>query len=161
VNTVRDLRCPDGHYECSVFYNTNDGPPTCPEPMHPTCVEATGPVFVEGGSTLACGKPRTTFYATREMEGRAARETVDPTLAGFTSVLYEGRRMSRAELEERKKAFADHQGVPRDSLTFSPMGNKRERADEHRHRGYVNRKRAGFDTQQTKEYQREQDRSTR
>jgi hypothetical protein len=43
VNTVRDLRCtaadaegvvplpPTAHYECSVFYNTSDGPPKCPE----------------------------------------------------------------------------------------------------------------------------------
>lgn len=135
-NTVRDLRCvdhPQEHYACSVFYKLSDGPPPCP-----------------------CGAARTPFYATREMEGLAAREHVDPSLAGFTSVKYEGEWRSRSELESIRNALADQRGVPRDSLDFSSVGNKGERADYHRHRAYESRKSAGFDTQQFREYQREQ-----
>jgi hypothetical protein len=136
-NTVRDLRCvdhPEEHYECSVFYKLSDGPPDCPK----------------------CGAARVPFYATREMEGKAAREHVDPTLAGFTSVKYDGEWRSRAELEAIKNAYADRQGVPRESLEFTTMGNKSERADFHRHRAYETRRSVGYDTQQFKEHQREQ-----
>lgn len=135
-NTVRDLRCvdhPEEHYACSVFYKLADGPPPCP-----------------------CGAARVTFYATREMEGLAAREHVDPSLAGFTSVKYEGEWRSRSEMDSIKNALADRRGVPRDSLDFSSVGNKDERSDFYRHRAYESRKSAGFDTQQFKEYQREQ-----
>ena len=54
-NTVRDVRCPDGHYECSVFYNTDDGPPPC--------VEFLGTPGFEPTIFTTCGKPRTAFSA--------------------------------------------------------------------------------------------------
>jgi hypothetical protein len=157
-NTVRDLRCPDGHYECSVFYKLSDGPPVCLGKtfVWDPCVEVAPGVIQERWVECACGKPRTPFYATREMEGKAAREHVDPTLAGFTSVKYDGEWRSRSEMDSIKNALADRRGVPRDSLDFSSVGNKDERSDFYRHRAYESRKSAGFDTQQFKEYQREQ-----
>ena len=140
MNTVRDLRCPDGHYECSVFYRVADGPPECPE----------------------CHAPRVPFYATREMEGKARQDKVDAALAGFQPVLFQGERLSKEQLLERKNAYADHQGVPRDSLDFAPVGNSAERADFHRHRAWEKHKKNGFDTATLREYQREQnERSSR
>lgn len=132
--TTRDLRCvehPDEHYACSVVFNTNDGPPPC-----------------------ACGAEQTTFYATREMEGKAAQDKLDASLAHFGPVKYDGRWMTRQELAQIKNDYADRQGVPRDILDFTSMGNKTERAEDRRHRAVETRRRNGYDEQQFREHQR-------
>jgi hypothetical protein len=131
MNTVRDVRCPDGHYEISVFYKTEDGPPPCP-----------------------CGSPRTAFWATREMQGLAAQNKVDNALAGFTPVKVDGQMMTREQMTAYKNAYADRQGIPRDSIDFAPVGNKMERVEDRRHRAVENRRRNGYDEQQFREHQR-------
>jgi hypothetical protein len=134
--TTRDVRCtakPDEHYECSSVYRVSDGPSAC-----------------------HCGAPRVAFWATREMEGKAHQDKLDASLAGFGSVRYEGQNISRADLDAKLTEYAAHQGVPKESLTFESVGSKGERADFHRHRAWENRRKNGFDTQQFREYQREQ-----
>ena len=92
----------------------------------------------------------------REMEGKARQDKVDAALAGFQPVLFQGERLSKEQLIERKNAYADHQGVPRDSIDFAPVGNNQERADFHRHRAWEKHNKNGFDTKTLREYQREQ-----
>lgn len=140
MNTVRDLRCPDGHYEISVFYKLADAPPQC-----------------------LCGKERLPFYATREMEGRTTLEHAAEQVGTFRPVKYDGVvYQDKASLDAVLHAYADRQGVPRDSYAFETLGNKAQRVEERRHRAWEKRKREGFDTQKFKDYQREQTaRSTR
>ena len=47
--TMRDVRCPDGHFECDVLVPREGEPEDC-----------------------VCGLPRSVFYATREQQGQAA-----------------------------------------------------------------------------------------
>ena len=148
--TTRDVRCPDGHYECSVVYNTNDGPPPCPH-IFVERVELNTPVPL---SSVTCNKPRTPFWATREMEGKDKLDKLDATLAQFGTVTVDGRKLNREELARFKADYAANQGGRPEDYDFVPVGNRKERADEHRHRAVVNRRRAGYDEQDFRRHQR-------
>lgn len=135
--TTRDLRCvaqPQEHYECGVVYNTNDGLPACP-----------------------CGAARTTFYATREMEGKTAQDKLDAAVAQFGSVEFDHRRMSREELEQRRLAYAARHNRDPATVQFEAPLTARQanaRAEEYKHRAVVTRKKNGYDEQQYAEHRR-------
>lgn len=140
---THDLRCtadpallpPKAHFECRVLYRRSDGPPPCP----------------------TCGAPRVVFYATREMEGAAALDRLDATLAQFGTVLLDGKRMTREEMTRFKEKYAENQGIDPKTIDFVGIDyNRKERADFYRHRSAQTHLAAGFDEKARREYQREQ-----
>lgn len=126
-----DLVC-DRLHKTRVFLGSDEDLPPC---------SATTPEGVCGARTYP------------KDEGR---DTLDPTLAQFGSVLYDGQRLTREQLEQKRKEFAAHQGVDPDTIAFVPRGNSKAIAEEHRHRAIETRRKNGFDEQQFRDYQREQ-----
>jgi hypothetical protein len=135
--TVRDVRCPDGHYECDVLVPRNDEPEPCPE----------------------CGQARTIFYATREMQRlESSQRTHDPNT--FVTVKVGDRVCTtREELHAAKVVAAKRNGVTVDQIAVESCGSKSDkklRTDEARHEAWAMRKRDGFDDTKFRDYQREQ-----
>jgi hypothetical protein len=134
--TVRDVRCPNGHYACGVYFKRTDGPPPCD----------------------VCGEPQTTFYATREQEGmEVANRTA--LLGEFRSVRIGGKTFETKEaLDRYVGAYCEKQGLRRDEVYLESEGTSRQvnaRCDDLKHEAHVTRRENGYDAQQTREHQRE------
>lgn len=140
--TTRDLRCladpallpPKAHFECGVLYDPAQGVPPCP-----------------------CGAARAPFYATRAMEGKAAQDKLDATMAQFGSVEFDHQRMSRDDLEQRRLAYAARHRLDPSQVQFEAPLTARQanaRADEYKHRAVVTRARNGYNEQQYAEHRR-------
>lgn len=134
---VHDLRCPDGHYEVSVYF-PRGAPTPCP----------------------ICSKPRTVFYATREMAQQEVLQYADPTVAVFRPISVGGATYHTKEAYDRYLAdFARKHKTTADKLGIESAGTPNQRAvrrDELRHAAWEKRKEEGFDTQRFEGYQEEQ-----
>lgn len=133
---VHDLRCPDGHFEISVTYRRSDGPTPCPE----------------------CDKPRSVFYATREM---SAQDPTDYTVGGeWRRFRYNGEWMESPEqYRKAKEHLCRVSGAKMDELEEHSVGSRAQRrahADELRHQAWEVRKREGFDDHTWNRYKAEQ-----
>ena len=128
----KDRSVLDGHYECRVLYLRSAGPPPCP----------------------SCGAPRVKFYPTREME---RLEIVNYTVGGVFRPVKIGDTTytTKEALDGYRQHLADKKGIPVDQVGFETIKNMKEHTDEIRHAGWEARKEAGFDTQQFREFQRE------
>lgn len=134
--TTRDVRCtahPDEHYQISVLFKVSEGPPACP----------------------TCGEPQTTFWATLEQQGLAPLERTE-TITGDRRVKYDGKWITRDEMNKIVSDHAARQGVPRESFEIRGLDNLGQRTDERHHRAIQNRRAAGYDEHQFRDYQREQ-----
>lgn len=141
MNIVKDLRCtadgtlpPAAHYEVSVFYDTEDGPPECP----------------------TCGGMRVPFWATAEMTTQARSAAVH-TFKPFE--VDGGVRITSEEGALRYRQYlAATKGVPVDSIQFNSRGNVQQTTDELRHRAITKRRENGFDERTFSDYRSERNR---
>ena len=133
--TVRDVRCPVGHYEIDVYVNMPDIP-RCPE----------------------CGEERHVFYATREM----SRDAVSDSRIGvFKPVTIEGVTYStREDFDRFKNAYARNMKVDPSQVEVVGNADHVQRGEEARHRGWETRRKNGIDDRQLREHQHEQKRRT-
>jgi hypothetical protein len=141
---VRDLRCPLGHYEVSVLYNTSEELPRC--------------THVPPEGAIPCNLPRTTFYATQEMTNDARAAAVH-TFKPFE--VDGGVRITSEEGALRyRQSVAAQKGVPVEHIQFNSRGNVPQTVDELRHRARDIRRREGFDERTFESYRTERNRIT-
>lgn len=136
---VKDVRCPDGHYECSVLVERGGEPTPCP----------------------TCGKPRTTFFATREQEGLAAAAFAAAQVGTFRTTKLDGEVFhDQASLDRHIDSIARRHKVDRSEVQMTSTSGGNVRRDEMRHTAWEMRKADGFDTPRYESYKQEQRRLT-
>lgn len=126
-----DLRCADCDYtEIDTIYERHDGPPTCPD----------------------CGAGRTVDWST----GRA------PAVSGHGPGSFARRDMGVYGMCETKEDYTRVENMikarfPGHSINVEgdSARDRQQRADEARHKGWLNRKAQGIDAKQQKELQSE------
>lgn len=121
----KDRQVLDGHFACSVLYKHADGPPPCP-----------------------CGAPRIVFFATLAMQGQEIRHKDSAQVGVFRPFDVGDKHIgSPAELLAYRQEIARDHNVPLEAVQVANGGNRREKLDEIKHNTYMQKRRAGFDTE--------------
>lgn len=125
---THDLHCTDDHWESDVVYRRSDGPPACPK----------------------CGSSRTAGWL-----------PVGVRTVNYTSQMWKPLKHDGVEYNTKEEWNAYKSVVERNTgvqIAETTNSDRRQRADEFRHRAWENRRNAGLDSTQWREVQVERSR---